>query len=113
MEALRSVTQSQGGVKQQLQSFIQFLVSSLATIHGLFVGKSIFIDFPTTRRLSQFSLFNPFTEGFPDSNLPQGLLSEKLKSACLSNAEPTIQLLGLSPGFIRQLPPIITEFRYS
>jgi len=41
MEALRSVTQSQSGVKQQLQSFIQFLVSSLATLHGLFVGKSI------------------------------------------------------------------------
>lgn len=41
MEALRSVTQSQGGVRQQLQYFIQFLVSSLATLHGLFVGNSI------------------------------------------------------------------------
>ena len=53
-----------------------------------------------------------FTEGFQESNLPRGLLSEKLKSACQSSADPTVQLLGLTPGFIRQLPPIIVEFRY-
>ncbi|KAI9554525.1 hypothetical protein GHT06_019798 [Daphnia sinensis] len=80
---------SQNGIKQQLQSFLQFIVSSFATVHALFV------------------------EGFPESKLPQGLLSEKLKATCQPLASPTVQLLSLTPGFIRQLPPIITEFRPS
>ncbi len=29
----------QSGIKQQLQSFLQFIISSFATLHALFVGR--------------------------------------------------------------------------
>lgn len=32
---------SQSGIKQQLQSFLQFIISSFATLHALFVGKEL------------------------------------------------------------------------
>jgi hypothetical protein len=100
---------SQSGIKQQLQSFLQFIISSFATLHALFVGKEL-IEGNYLRTVIKYSFFVS-KEGFPESSLPQGLLSEKLKATCQSPAPPTVQLLSLTPGFLRQLPPIITEFR--
>jgi len=89
-EAMKSISASQGSVKHQLQCYIQFLISSFTALHALFV------------------------EGFPESWLPQGMLSENLKNVSHSSASPTVQLLPLaSEILIKHLPPIITEFRPS
>ena len=99
----------QNGIKQQLQSFLQFIISSFAAFHALFVGKIDFLFMSTDSIIIPY--YWRFQEGFPDSTLPQGMLSEKLRSMCQSNAVSTVHLLSLTPGFVRQLPPIVTEFR--
>jgi len=89
-EAMKSIGVSQGSVKHQLQCYVQFVISSLTALHALFV------------------------EGFPDSQLPQGILSEKLENVSHCSASSTVQLLPLtSEVLIKHLPPIITEFRPS
>lgn len=107
-EAVRRII-CQSGIKQHLQSFLQFIISSFATLHALFVGKKLKANYLRTAVFKYYHFVSE--EGFPESNLPQGLLSEKLKATCQSPAPPTVQLLSLTPGFLRQLPPIITEFR--
>ena len=39
-----SCIMSQTGAKQQLQSYLQFIISSFATLHALFVGKILGIS---------------------------------------------------------------------
>lgn len=102
-----SITQSQSAVKQKMQNLIQFLVSSVAAIHAVFVGMFAVLHLrPPELMVTRFC-----TEGFPDSKLPQGLLSQKLKTMCQSGGQPIVQLLPITKGLLRQLPPIITEFR--
>ena len=111
-ETARTIALSQTGAKQQLQNFLQFLVSSMAALHALFVGKSLLADcFFSVLRINTW-FCNIFAEGFPDSKLPQGLLVKTLKSVCQTTAESTIHLLPVTKGLVRQLPPIITDYRY-
>lgn len=99
---------SQTGIKQQLQGLLQFIISSFAALHALFIGNVCLCQI---NGHSSNVAMPIFIEGFPETSLPQGLLSENLKRVCQSSAVPTVQLLSLTPGFVRQLPPIITDFR--